>query len=288
MVRLEREVLKNSRSMLDETLCSISQILNSDSVPFDVKLQVKNYYGLYKRLKTYQEPNKVHDLFQIKFLLNDISSCYKLRDNIQSLYHVLQDKSKDYIESPKTNMYRALHTSCDINHKSIVQFQMVTPSLDLVNTHGITAHWNQSKKETSIESMQNDFMGLQAFQILNEIVSSNMDIKTFNDDIRTDVLGKKVYVITPKGETIELPVGATPIDFAYYIHTYLGDHYVLAKVNGNIVDGNYELKNKDVVEIIYSDTIKPEPEKLLKLTTTSHAKRCIKGIKRRELKRIVK
>lgn len=284
MVKLERELMKSNRNKIDEVLCSVSQLLNSKDVPFDVKLTVKNYYGLYNRLKEYHEPEKVHDLFQMKFLLNDIGECYNLRNYIKKLYVPLSAKSKDYIINPKTNMYRALHTSCYVEPEKIVQFQMVTPSIDLVNTHGLTAQWSQNIN--SAESMQHDFRGLQIYQILNELVTSNMEAGEFTEDVRSDVLGKKVYVKSPKDEIIELPDGATPVDYAYYIHSYLGDHYIYAKVNGEFVDPTYPLKSKDVVEIVSSDFKTPDEEALLSLVKTSHAKRCIKGIKRRELKRL--
>lgn len=284
MVKLERELMKDNRNMIDEVLCSVSQLLNSRSVPFDVKLSVKNYYGLYNRLKTYQEPERVHDLFQLKFLLDDIGECYNLRNHIKKLYIPLNDKSKDYIINPKTNMYRALHTSCYIEPKKIIQFQMVTPSIDFINTHGLTAHWSQNNN--SIESMQHDFKGLQIYQIINELVTSNMEAGEFTEDVRSDVLGKKIYVKSPKDEIIELPAGATPVDYAYYIHSYLGDHFVSAIVNGEVVEPTYRLKSKDVVEIKCSDSKIPKEESLLACVRTSHAKRCIKGIKRRELKRL--
>ena len=286
MVKLERELIKDNRNMIDEVLCSISQLLNSKNVPFDVKLNVKNYYGLYNRLKTYHEPENVHDLFQLKFLLNDVGECYNLRNYIKRLYSPINNKSKDYIINPKTNMYRALHTSCYIKKPKIIQFQMATPNLDVINTYGITAHWSQKQKDNPAESMQHDFMGLQIYQIINELVSSNMDAGEFTEDVRSNVLGKKIYVSSPKGETIELPEGSTPVDYAYYIHTDLGDHFVTARVNGKIVDPTYKLKSKDTIEILYSEFKDPDQDKLLSWTKTSHAKRCIKGIKRREIKRL--
>ena len=284
MVKLERELLKDNRNMIDEVLCSISQLLNSQNVPFDVKLTVKNYYGLYDRLKTYHEPKNVHDLFQLKFLLDDIGECYNLRNCIKKLYIPINDKSKDYIINPKTNMYRALHTSCYIKPERILQFQIVTPNIDVVNTHGITAHWSQ--KNNSAENMQHDFRGLQIYQIINELVSSNIEAGEFTEDVRSDVLGKKIYVRSPKDEIIELPDGATPVDYAYYIHSYLGDHFISAIVNGKDVEPTYSLKSKDIVKIVYSDNKAPEEDTLLSWVKTSHAKRCIKGIKRRELKRL--
>lgn len=284
MVKLERELMKDNRDMIDEVLCSVSQLLNSKSVPFDVKLSVKNYYGLYKRLMTYHAPEKVHDLFQLKFLLNDIGECYNLRNYVKKIYIPLNDKSKDYIINPKTNMYRALHTSCYIHPEKILQFQMVTPNIDFVNTHGITAHWSQNSG--SIENMQHDFRGLQVYQIISELVSSNIEAREFTEDVKSDVLGKKIYVKSPKDEIIELPIGATPVDYAYYIHSYLGDHYKFATVNGRVVEPTYRLKSKDIVEITASNLQTPEEETLLSWVKTSHAKRCIKGIKRRELKRL--
>lgn len=284
MVKLERELMKSARNRIDEVLCGVSQLLNSKDVPFDVKLTVKNYYGLYNRLKEYHEPEKVHDLFQMKFLLDDIGECYNLRNYIKKLYTPLSDKSKDYIINPKTNMYRALHTSCYIEPERIIQFQMVTPSIDLVNTYELTAHWSQNNN--SAEIMQHDFKRLQIYQILNELVASNMEAGEFTEDIRSDVLGKKIYVKSPKDETIELPVGATPVDYAYYIHSYLGDHFISATVNGKVVEPTYLLKSRDVVEITFSELKTPEEDSLLSWVNTSHAKRCIKGIKRRELKRL--
>lgn len=285
MIKLTRELMREKKSILDEVLCSISQFLNSNDIPFDVKLKVKNYYGLSKRLLTYHEPKNVHDLFQLKFLLEDIGECYTLRDNIKKLYTPIMGKSKDYIINPKTNMYRALHISCNVKPDSIIQFQVVTPNMDAINSYGITASWNQRKTINPAEQMQHDFRDLQIFPIIEEIVSSSTDASTFNQEIRESVLGEKIYVSTPKGKVIELPNGATPIDFAYYIHTDIGDHFVMAKVNGVEVPPTYRLKNKDCVEIIIAKTRTPDPNELSRWCTTSHARRCIKGIKKRTLKK---
>lgn len=285
MVKLERELLKAKRNALDEVLCSISQLLNSRDASYDVKLQVKNYYGLYERLKTYKEPQNVHDLFQIKFLLDEVYECYTLRDNIKKLYVPIKSKIKDYIISPKTNMYRALHVSSCINNTDIVQFQITTLSLDEINSYGLTAIWKQRQLTNPAEQMNHDFKELPIYKIISEIVDSSDDVNTFDQEIKNNVLGRKIYVKTPKGDTLELPEGSTPIDFAYYIHTYVGDHFVLAKVNGEYVAPNYKLKNKDTVQIITTPNREANFEQLNTWCTTAHAKRSIKNFKRRELEK---
>lgn len=253
MQKLKEQLLKDNRRVLDEVIIEVSQMLNSRNIPFDVKLNIKNLYGLYKRLKEHGKIENVHDVFSVNFLLNTELDCYDVRDEISKMYSVLTDKSKDYIKNPKTNMYRSLHTSVISPNKRIIQFQIKTPEMDMINSYGITAYWSLLKNQnrlTPAEKMQDDIKKFQFFQILEELVNMNVSASEFNQEVKNDILANKIYVSTPDEEIIELPHNSTPVDFAYKIHSDLGNYIIAAIVNGERVPLDYKLNNKDSVRII--------------------------------------
>lgn len=277
MIDLEKKAYLENFDVIDQAIYRVSQLLNSKSIPFTEKLKIKNYYGLYKRLKTYQDISQVHDLFSIKFMVNDIDTCYYLKDEINKMYPSLKNREKDYISHPKSNMYRSLHTSVLAPNDRILQFQIKTPEMYRINSYGLTAYWDLLKFNNAAEHMQNDARKLQFFQILEELVKTKeVSTEEFNTVVEKDILSDRINVKTPMGDIIDLPTGSTPVDFAFKIHTDLGLNIIASKVNGREVPLNYKLRDKDVVEVISDPYYTGERQDIYNMCTSVSVKRKIK------------
>ncbi len=277
MVELEKKAYLENFDIIDQAICQVSQLLNSKNIPFQEKLKIKNYYGLYKRLKTYQDISQVHDLFSIKFMVNDIPTCYYLKDEINRMYPYLKKKEKDYISHPKSNMYKSLHTSVMAPNDRILQFQIKTPEMYQINAYGLTAYWDLLKFNNAAEHMQNDARKLQFFPILEELVKDHeVSNEEFNNVVEKDILSDRINVRTPMGDIIDLSLGSTPVDFAFKIHTDVGLNIIASRVNGVEVPLNYKLKDKDVVEVISDPNYTGTREDIYNMCNSISVKRKIR------------
>lgn len=276
MIDLEKKVYLENFDVIDQAIFRVSQLLNSKSIPFQEKLKIKNYYGLYKRLKTYQDVSKVHDLFSIKFMVDDIDTCYYLRDEINKMYPSIKKKEKDYISHPKANMYKSLHTSVIAPNDRILQFQIKTPEMYQINAYGLTAYWDLLKFNHAAERMQDDVRKLQFFSILEELSKNNLSNEEYNNAVEKDILSDRINVKTPMGDIIDLSAGSTPVDFAFKIHTDIGLNIIASKVNGVEVPLDYKLKDKDIVEIISDPNYTGERQDIYNMCTSVSVKRKIK------------
>lgn len=285
-LKIKQMVLENSpeyRESLDEVVCTVAQMLNSNSVPFNIKVKVKNLYGIYERLKSYQDINDIHDFISIEILLNAEEECYHLAEQIKNMFKVVNNRCKDYIKTPKTNMYRSIHMPIISPQGYHLQFRIETPEMYKINSYGVTAYWNLLKHKNKLspaEKMQADVKKFQFFQELEELVNLEISDAKFNRELKNNLLTKKIYVYTPKGQVVELPIGSTPVDFAFKIHTDIGNNIISAKVNGEYVPLNYQLQNEDVVQV-YSNQLLIGPRlDYANLCKTGHAKRKIKEFRR--------
>lgn len=266
----------SSNSCLTEMLCTIKEILENDNIDNDIKIRTKNIYGIYKRLQEGHNLQDIHDLLALKIIVDDIASCYRTLGLVHSKYHPINDKFKDYICNPKTNMYQSLHTTVFGPQDRIVQTQIRTNDMDRVATYGLTAYWD-IEKGNARQKMQQDLRDkYQFFSSLVDINGMFADNRDFVFQIKSELFGTKVYVYTPKGDIIELPKGSTPIDYAYKIHTDIGNTMVYAIVNDRKVEDNYVLKNKDRVRIITDDLSYGPRENWIDIAQTSYAKRKIR------------
>ena len=266
----------SSNSCLTEMLCTIKEILENDNIDNDIKIRTKNIYGIYKRLQEGHNLQDIHDLLALKIIVDDIASCYRTLGLVHSKYHPINDKFKDYICNPKTNMYQSLHTTVFGPQDRIVQTQIRTNDMDRVATYGLTAYWD-IEKGNARQKMQQDLRDkYQFFSSLVDINGMFADNRDFVFQIKSELFGTKVYVYTPKGDIIELPKGSTPIDYAYKIHTDIGNTMVYAIVNDRKVEDNYVLKNKDRVRIITDDLSYGPRESWIDIAKTSYAKRKIR------------
>ena len=272
----KQKIELDSESCLNEMLNNINMILSENNIPNQIKVRTKNIYGLYKRLNEGERISDIHDLLALKIMVDDISNCYRTLGLIHHEYHPINDKFKDYICNPKTNMYQSLHTTVFGPQDKLVQTQIRTFDMDNIASFGLTAYWDLEKGKAR-DIMQNDLKKkYQFFKSLIEINSVFGDNQEFVSQVKNELFSDRIYVYTTKGDIIELPKGSTPIDLAYKIHTDIGNTMVGAFVNDEFVSVDYRLSNKDRVRIITDElSYGPRIDWIDKVQTT-HAKKKIK------------
>ena len=272
---------EESNACLQEMLFKIKSILNDRNIPNEIKVRTKNIYGIYKRLSAGHKLSDIHDLLSLKVMVNEIDDCYKTLGVVHSIYHPINNKFKDYIYNPKTNMYQSLHTTVFGPDDRLVQTQIRTFDMDKVASFGLTAYWDINQGDAR-NIMQSDLkQKYQFFKSLIEINTVFGDNQEFVNRVKAELFSGKIYVYTTKGEIIELPIGSTPIDFAYKIHTDIGNTMVAAVVNDEPVPIDYILKNKDRVRIITDKFSFGPREEWIDKAKTTHAKRKIKEFNKR-------
>ena len=245
-LKLEEE----SNACLQEMFYKISKILNDKNIPNEIKVRTKNIYGIYRRINEGNRMVDIHDLLALKVMVDEVENCYRTLYLVHKEYHPLNDKFKDYICNPKTNMYQSLHTTVFGPDERLVQTQIRTFDMDKVASFGLATYWDINKGEAR-NTMQSDLKNkYQFFKSLVEINSMFGDNQDFVKQVKNELFSNKIYVYTTKGDIIELPKGSTPIDFAYKIHTDIGNTMVAAIVNDECVPLDYQLKSKDRVKII--------------------------------------
>ncbi len=267
---------ESSDECLKEMLYKIEALLNAKNIPNEIKVRTKNIYGIYKRLNEGHKLSDIHDLLSLKIMVDEIENCYITLGMIHKEYHPINDKFKDYICNPKTNMYQSLHTTVFGPDDRLVQTQIRTFDMDKVASFGLTAYWDLEKGQAR-DVMQNDLkQKFQFFKSLTEINSMFGDNQQFVNQVKNELFVDKVYVYTTKGDVIELPKGATPIDFAYKIHTDIGNTMVGVFVNDESVPIDYVLQNKDRVRIVTDELSYGPRDDWMNKARTSLAKRKIK------------
>ena len=272
---------RESNQCLSEMLFKIQTMLNDRNIPNEIKQRTKNIYGIYKRLNEGKKISDIHDLFSLKIMVDEVENCYRGLFCVHSLYNPMNDRFKDYICNPKTNMYRSLHTTVFGPNNTKVQTQIRTFDMDTIASFGLTAYWDIMKGNVR-DIMQEDLrQGYQFFRSLTEINAMFGDNKEFVSQVKKELFGDRVYVYTTKGDTIELPKGSTPIDFAYKIHTDVGNTMVAAIVNDEYVELDYTLKNKDRVRIITDELSFGPREDWIDKAHTCYAKKKIREFNKR-------
>lgn len=270
-----------SDNCLKEMLYKIQTLLKDQNIPNEIKVRTKNIYGIYKRLNEGHRLSDIHDLLALKIMVDEVENCYRSLGIIHHEYHPINDKFKDYICNPKTNMYRSLHTTVFGPDDRLVQTQIRTFDMDRVASFGLTAYWDEQRGNAR-DIMQEDLKKkFQFFKSLTEINSMFGDNQQFVNQVKSELFSDKVYVYTTKGDVIELPKGSTPIDFAYKLHTDIGNTMVGVFVNDEYVPVDYILKNKDRVRIVTDDLAFGPREDWMDKAHTSLAKRKIKEFNRK-------
>jgi guanosine-3',5'-bis(diphosphate) 3'-pyrophosphohydrolase len=267
--RAEREGFVNEASRI------LSQELDNADIEAKVYGRPKHIYSIYQKISKYDAKGKnfgdIHDLFALRLLVDSVSDCYKALGVIHTLWRPIPEEFDDFIANPKDNGYKALHTTVMCQGTTPLEIQIRTYDMHRINEYGVAAHWLY-KEGKAREGLKDELAWLQQLGDWRE----ELDGEEFLESVKTDVLVDRVFVYTPKGEIKDLPRGATPLDFAFRIHTDLGFRCIGAKVNSRLEPFNYALKNGDVVEIMASkadkgpslDWLNPE----LGYIKTSHAR----------------
>lgn len=247
----------------------------------DISGRPKHIYSIYQKMERYSAQGRhfdeIYDLLALRVLVNSVRDCYSAVGVIHSLWHPLPEAFDDYIANPKPNGYQALHTAVMCLGTIPLEIQIRTREMHYIAEYGVAAHWRYKEGE------KKDMHFEERIAWLRQLVEWHRELsgaEEFLESVKTDIFIDQVFVYTPKGEIKDLPRGATPLDFAYRVHTDLGHRCVGAKVNGRLVPFNYELKNGDVVEIISAkgsrgpslDWLNPD----LGYVRTSHAKEKIR------------
>lgn len=249
--------------------------------PVSVDFRAKRYSSLYKKLIRYgMDLLKIYDLVALRVIVKSVEECYAVLGIIHKLWPPLTGRIKDYIARPKPNGYRSLHTTVFCEDKKITEFQIRTEAMHEEAELGIAAHWAYEQIKDSAEKHK-DWVGVKTrrellwVEQLRNWQKSFSNQKDFIESLKIDFFKDRIFVITPHNDVIDLPVGATPVDFAYRIHSDIGDSCVGAKVNGKIVPLDYKLLSGDVVEIMTQKGKKPSAD-WLRFITTSLARSQIK------------
>ena len=277
----KKKLEETSNLCLHEMLNKIKTLLNNHNIPNEIKIRMKNIYGIYKRLNEGHKLSDIHDLLALKIMVDEVANCYYTLGIVHKEYHPINEKFKDYICNPKTNMYRSLHTTVFGPEDRLVQIQIRTFEMDRIASFGLTAYWDE-KKGKARDIMQEDLkQKFQFFQSLTEINSMFGDNQLFVNQVKNELFADKVYVYTTKGAIIELPKGATPIDFAYKIHTDIGNTMVGVFVNDEYVPVDYVLQNKDRVRIVTDELSFGPREDWIDKAKTSLARKKIREFNKR-------
>lgn len=253
---------------------SVSEILNKQHVKHQIKGRSKSIYSIYKKLDKGKTFNDIYDFLALRVYVDTVEQCYQVLGLIHAKYKPMPKRFKDYIAMPKTNMYQSLHTTVFGIDGMVFEIQIRTYEMDKVAENGIASHWSYKEGKSNMQSEMEQ--KLQFFRVLSEINNDENTDQEFIETVKEDVLKESVYVFTPDGDVIELPKGSTPIDFAYRVHSKVGDTMVGAIVNNSIVPLDYELKDNDIVKINTNKNSTPSLE-WINIAHTRQAKNKIKS-----------
>ena len=257
--------------IIEEMLENVSNLLKENGIKHEIKGRAKSIYSIYKKMDKGKSFNNIYDLNALRVFVKTKEECYQALGIVHSKYKPMPKRFKDYIAMPKSNGYQSLHTTVFGNNGYLFEIQFRTYEMDEIAENGIASHW--SYKEGAKASKDFTDQKLQFFKSIMEL--QDEDDKNFVDSVKQE-FENTIYVFTPNGSVIELPAGATPIDFAYKVHTDIGNTMVGALVNNNIVPLTHELKTNDIVKINTSKKATPRRE-WLNIVKTTQAKTKIKN-----------
>lgn len=246
------EKYQERKNFIEKIIPIVKEELAKENIaPVKIDARAKYYWSLYQKLKKHDmNLEKIHDLVALRIIVNTIEECYGALGVIHKLWRPLPGKIKDYIALPKPNGYQSLHTTVFCVDGKITEFQIRTTKMHDEAELGIAAHWLYSEKGKPKSGAQDDnkkFAWVSQLRDWQKEVSGSQE---FMESLKIDFFNDRIFALTPKGDAIDLPKGATPIDFAYHIHSEIGDRCAGAKVNGKMVHLSYILQNGDMVEIL--------------------------------------
>ncbi len=275
----------NRREVMQRILHSIREGLKAAGIVATVSGREKTVYSVYKKMREkHYTFAQVFDIYGVRVLVKDVNACYSALGVLHNQYKPIPGKFKDYVAIPKANGYQSLHTTLFGPFGTPLEAQIRTQDMHRIAEAGVAAHWlyKTGDQLDIAEAQQQTHRWLQS---LLEIGSESRDSKEFLEHIKGDLFPDAIYVFTPKGKIMALPHGATPVDFAYTVHTDIGHHCTAARINYELMPLRTELKNGDQVEIITSPTARPNPSWLSFVATgkaRSRIRHFLKGLQQRE------
>lgn len=263
---------KNERaSYLETAVKSIYQASEKNGIKVSVSSRAKHFYSIYKKMqKRNVEANKLYDLLALRIICNTNSECYTLIGIVHSLWKPMEGRFKDYIAMPKSNGYQSLHTTVICQGRPL-EIQIRTEQMHNQAEHGVASHWLY-KKGTNRDKV--DVSNLSIFNQLQSLKDNKISDTTFFANLKDELLGDKIFVFTPLGDVIQLPAGSNAIDFAYAVHSAVGEKIVGAKADGRIIPLTQPLKNTQIIEILTNPQAHPT-ENQLKVIHTAKARQKI-------------
>ncbi len=269
-----KERYEKRKTYLEKVQPALKKILLKEGVKIlDMHSRAKSYWSLYQKLLRYDMNfEKIYDLVALRIIVKDVTSCYKALGAIHKHWKPLPQKIQDFIALPKPNGYQGLHTTVFCIDGKLTEFQIKTKEMHEEAENGICAHWAY-KQGIDLGAQRNKFAWVQQLRDWQKDVSKS---KEFLETLKIDFFKHRIFVFTPRGDVIDLPEGATPVDFAYTVHTEIGNKCAGAKVNGKMVALSHALRNGDVVEIITDKNKKPS-RAWLEFAKTSIARSRIKS-----------
>ncbi len=247
----------NSRNLFHKITENIQAALPAYGIEGTLSSREKTLYSIHKKMKEQHKSfSEVLDIYGFRIIVNTLTECYIVLGILHQLYRPVPGKFKDYIALPKVNGYQSLHTTLVGPYGTPIEFQIRTTHMDHIAEEGVASHWIYKSEDMSLSDLQKQTH--RWLQSLLDIQSQTGDSSEFLDNVKVDLFPDAVYVLTPKGKIISLPRGATPVDFAYSIHTKIGTHAVSARINGEPAPLKTTLVSGDTVEIITSEQAKPD------------------------------
>lgn len=238
--------------------------------------RVKNYFSLYRKMQRHQKQlHDVYDLGALRILVDNEKECYEALGVVHSAYKPIPGRFKDYIAMPKTNLYQSLHTTVIGPIGRPIEVQIRTYEMHRIAEYGIAAHWRYKESGASVAAISVEEQKLSWLKQMLELKDDSSDAQEYMDNVKLDLFRDEVFVFTPRGDVFDLPQGSTPVDFAYRVHTQVGNTCTGAMVNGKIVPLDYQLRNGDIVEIMTNKKATPRLD-WIKFVQTPHARSCIR------------
>lgn len=261
---------------LEEIRTKLEEELKANDIKFEeISYRVKTKYSLWRKLQRYDmDIDKIHDIIAIRVVVDSLEDCYRILGLIHSLWKPIQGRIKDYISLPKPNGYKSLHTTVFTGKNGIAEIQVRTKEMHAEAAYGIAAHF--AYKENPNKKKNDDKEKFKWIEELKELNYNPDKPQSFFDNLKTDFFNDRIFILTPRGDVVDLPEDSSPIDFAYAIHSELGDHISGVKINGKMAQIFSKLKNGDIVEIVDKKDAHPS-SKWLDKTKTTVAKKHIKS-----------
>ena len=278
IVRLMKKKKSEREEHVERMISRISEHLEKEGFNFSIKGRIKNIYSIYKKmLKGDKVFDEIYDLLAIRLIVDSVQDCYAALGTIHANFKPIPNRFKDYIAMPKPNMYQSLHTTVISRSGNIYEIQIRTSEMDEIAEKGVAAHWAYKENARTTAQEQREIQDkLKWYEALGTYENEVSDAENLLEFVKEDIFNANVYVFTPKGDVLDFPPGATPLDFAYRVHTDLGHRTTGAIVNGRIVPLSYHLKIGDVIEIKSNRNSFGPSEEWLNFVGTTQARSKIK------------